>query len=61
MNFTKAILALSAAVAASPALADPGHMADSAGHIHWEFVGAGIMVVCAVFAYRRQKAAAKLK
>ena len=33
-----------AALAATPALADPGHIAHAGGHSHWELV-AGLAVI----------------
>lgn len=36
----KTAIATLAALAASPALADPGHLAEARGHSHWVVLGA---------------------
>lgn len=61
MTFTKLSLTLGALVATTPALAHPGHA--PAGHVHWEFVAAGLAFVaaCGVFFWRRQKAVQETK
>ena len=62
MTFTKLTVTLSAVLAATPALAHPGHGA-AASHIHWEFVAAGLAFagVCGLAFWRRRKAAALRK
>ena len=56
----KAAAAVSAALLATPALADPGHYAESAGHSHWLAVGAlGIaFVIAGVALWRGRRAKA---
>jgi hypothetical protein len=58
--------ALLAALAASPALAHPGHLAETAGHTHWLALGAAGAALCVTaaalgrrVARRRRDAAAK--
>jgi hypothetical protein len=56
----KAAIAMLAALLASPALAHPGHYAESAGHSHWLAAGAlalaFIIVGAALWRGRRAKA-----
>ncbi len=61
MKFTKLTVTLAAALAATPALAHPGH--GAAVHVHWEFVAAGLAFAgaCGLFFWRRQKAAEQRK
>ncbi len=61
MTFTKLSVTLAAVLAATPALAHPGH--GTAGHVHWEFVAAGLAFAgaCGLFFWRRQKAAEQRK
>ena len=40
-------LATAAALAATPAFADPGHVAHAGGHSHWELL-AGLAVIALV-------------
>ncbi len=61
MSISKMTLTLSATLAASPALAHPGHGA-AASHVHWEFVVAALVFASACgLAFWRRKAAAKRK
>ena len=61
MTFTKLTLTLSALVAATPAFAHPGHGAG--GHVHWEFVAAGLVFAGALglALFRRRKTAQQRK
>lgn len=46
--------------AAAPALADPGHVADIAGHSHWiGLAAAGAAAVIGIFALGKKRAAGK--
>ncbi|MEM8686713.1 MAG: DUF6732 family protein [Pseudomonadota bacterium] len=61
MTFSKLTLTLSAMIAATPALAHPGHGA-AGGHVHWEFVAAGLAFAGACgIAFWRRKAAVRRK
>ncbi|MEM8645758.1 MAG: hypothetical protein AAGF86_05375 [Pseudomonadota bacterium] len=61
MTISKLTLGLSAIIAATPALAHPGHGA-AGGHVHWEFVAAAFVFAgaCGV-AFWRRKAAVRRK
>ena len=61
MTFTKLTVTLAALTAATPALAHPGH--GTVGHVHWEFVAAGLAfaAACGLFFWRRHKAAEQRK
>ncbi len=62
MTFAKLTVTLAAALAATPALAHPGHAAAT-GHIHWEFVAAALASAgaCGLVFWRRRKAAEQRK
>ena len=59
----KAIAAVAATLLATPALADPGHFAESHGHNHWFAAGtlalAGVIGAVALWRARRDKPARK--
>jgi hypothetical protein len=59
----KATIALLAALIATPALAHPGHFAESHGHDHWLAAGllalAAVIGVVALWRARRSRAAKK--
>ena len=54
MKLSATFLSLAAALAASPALAHPGH--GLSGHVHWEYVAVGAAVVAAALVWRARKA-----
>lgn len=60
----KTITAIAAALIASPALADPGHFAESHGHAHWLAAGAlalaAMIAAAALWRTRRDKPAKKV-
>ena len=59
MSYAKLTIALAAVVAATPALAHPGH--GTTGHVHWEFVAGALAfaAACGLVIWRRKKAAAR--
>ncbi len=52
----KAAIATLAALAATPALAHPGHYAEAGGHSHW--LAAGAFVIAGAALWRRRARAA---
>ena len=61
MTISKLTVTLGAIIAATPALAHPGHGA-AGGHVHWEFVAAALIFAGACgFAFWRRKAVARRK
>ena len=57
-NATRASFAILAALAATPALADPGHFAAERGHSHWLALAAlAIALVVGIVALRRERRA----
>ncbi len=58
----RAAIAVFATLAASPALAHPGHFAESAGHTHWLALGAlGLAFAIAGVALWRERRARRTR
>ncbi len=54
MKLSASFLSLAAALAATPALAHPGHGASA--HAHWEYVAIAVAGIAAAFIWHARKA-----